>query len=492
MIASVSESGTSYREQPAITRRCAPWGRCAVRAAGGGDLMSRVGSWSSMYSRRTSRRHVLHSGVIGGAALAVAACGGSKGGQKQAAGGTTQGQAGNAGVIDGIKPMQLRPVNNKPIKEGGTFGWYMGADTHRTNDPERNIGVSIWNLIGDRGVSVDANDLTKVNPQLIEKWEMPDPNTVIFHLRQNVFTHDKPPSNGRMLTTEDLAYNILRMGARIDPSKRVEYPRANQFDSIDNVEVADTNTVKLSLKQPDSTLIRSFADIRAQIAPKDFVEQVGFDDPVKAVATGPFMITEYVLSDHETYKKFPKYWQKGLPHFDAINGRAIGDRASAVSAFINGQLNHFAGYLPPDETAIKGVRHDALFYKYPGSTWDHFRFNVTRPFFKDFRVRKAVQLAIDYKTLGDAGNPGWQYTGPLQSNFPEAWKPDKIAEQPGYNPNTKQQDIAEAQKMMEAAGFPKGEGLDFKVSIFQSTGRTYENGVRLKDQLAKVFPGMKM
>ncbi|MGI8552214.1 MAG: ABC transporter substrate-binding protein [Dehalococcoidia bacterium] len=453
--------------------------------------MAETNYWSSIATKRLSRRGLLQTSGMASAGLALAACGGGTKKQNQAATAITSSQkpASSGAQEDGVNTAQLLPVNAKAPKPGGTFGWYL-TDTHRTNDPERNIGVSIWNIIGDRSVAVDPFDLSKVVPQLVEKWESPDPTSLILHLRANVYTHDKPPSSGRVLTAEDLAFNIARFGARLDPSKRVEYPRANQFDSIDMAQAVDANTVKLTLKEPDSTLIRSFADIRAQVAPKDFVEKVGFDDPAKAVGTGPFSISEYVLSDHETFKKFPKYWQTGKPNFDSLIGRAVSDRASAISAFINGQLNVFGGYLPSDETAIKGVRRDALFYKYPGPTWDHFRFNMTRPFFKDFRVRKAFQLAIDYKALGDAGDPGWRFTGSLHSSFPEAWKPEKIAQQPGYNPKTKQEDIANALKLLEAAGFPKGQGLNFKMTINLPQGRNYDNGVRIKDQFSKIFPQM--
>ena len=39
---------------------------------------------------------------------------------------------------------------------------------------------------------------------------------------------------------------------------------------------------------------------------------------------------------------------------------------------------------------------------------------------------------------------------------------NEIKAKPGYNPDTKEQDIAEAVKRMDAAGYPGGAGISFK------------------------------
>lgn len=446
-----------------------------------------------MRGYRVNRRGLLGGAAAAGAGALLAACGGGKSSDSGKSNVSSAPKAGEtaAGAAQTFPAGWQIPVNSKAPKPGGTFRWWTGGTTHAPNDPETNIGISIWNWIGERALEVDP--ITKeIQPSLVEKWETPDPTTILFRLRPNVFTHDKPPSNGRVFTTEDLAWSISRKAARIEPQNRGKYPRANQFDAIDRIEAVDGTTVRLTLKQPDSTVLAAFTDIRAQMTPRDYSEQIGFDDAAKAVGTGPWVITEYALNDRETFKKHPKYWQQGLPMFDVGELRAIADRASALSAFINGDIHVFTSYLAHEQTAIKGVRGDTLFYSYPGPTWDHFRFNVERKPFTDVRVRKAFQLAIDYKALGDAGDPGWTFTGSLHSSFPEAWKPEKIGQQPGFNPATKKQDIEEAQKLLEAAGFPKGAGISFKSWMFLSTGRNYENNVRIKDQFAKVFPQMNM
>ena len=49
-----------------------------------------------------------------------------------------------------------------------------------------------------------------VEPDLAERWETPDDMTYIFHLRQGVKWHKKPPVNGRELVAEDVKFTFDR------------------------------------------------------------------------------------------------------------------------------------------------------------------------------------------------------------------------------------------------------------------------------------------
>ena len=53
-----------------------------------------------------------------------------------------------------------------------------------------------------------------VEPDLAERWESPDDTTYIFHLRQGVKWHNKPPVNGRELVAEDVKFSFDRFLTR--------------------------------------------------------------------------------------------------------------------------------------------------------------------------------------------------------------------------------------------------------------------------------------
>src|SRR5262245_18919260 len=49
-----------------------------------------------------------------------------------------------------------------------------------------------------------------IEPELAERWEEPDDTTVVFHLRQGVKWHNKPPVNGREFVAEDVKFTYDR------------------------------------------------------------------------------------------------------------------------------------------------------------------------------------------------------------------------------------------------------------------------------------------
>jgi peptide/nickel transport system substrate-binding protein len=141
---------------------------------------------------------------------------------------------------------------------------------------------------------------------------------------------------------------------------------------------------------------------------------------------------------------------------------------------------------------VRKGKPDANLYTWVDSNWNHLRPSVEFGPFKDFRVRKALFLAMDRKNINDGlYGPGWAYQLALNPGFPEAWSYDKIGKLPGMNPDTKAADIAEAGKLLTAAGFPNGKGINFEI-LCSGTTTHVENATRFQGQMQSVFPEMKI
>ena len=113
------------------------------------------------------------------------------------------------------KPMVTDPTTGKQVtapEYGGTLTVPI-PDDPPTVDTYYGTGGVIAGLvveklgIGDWGVDRDTFDFrTTYLPdhvivgRLAERWEQPDPTTIIFHIREGVNWHDKAPMNGRALT----------------------------------------------------------------------------------------------------------------------------------------------------------------------------------------------------------------------------------------------------------------------------------------------------
>src|SRR5215472_11046256 len=89
-----------------------------------------------------------------------------------------------------------------------------------------------------------------IQPWLAERWDIPDPQTYIFHIRHGVHFHD-----GRPLTARDVKWTLdsVRDGTVITL-------KSAAFKLVDRVETNDDYTVTLHLKEPDAPLMWSLTD----------------------------------------------------------------------------------------------------------------------------------------------------------------------------------------------------------------------------------------
>src|SRR5260370_6263328 len=86
-------------------------------------------------------------------------------------------------------------------------------------------------------------------PALAERWDQPNPTTLIFHLRDGVRFHD-----GRPMTSRDVHWTInsMRNGTVISP-------KAATYASVDTIDAPDARTVIFHLKQPDNFLLTNLS-----------------------------------------------------------------------------------------------------------------------------------------------------------------------------------------------------------------------------------------
>src|SRR5450756_945727 len=110
-------------------------------------------------------------------------------------------------------------------------------------------------LIFDGLVVRDEN--YQFGPGLAERWEQPDPLTIIFHLRTGVEFSD-----GRPLTSRDVMWtlNTMRDGTVITP-------KASSYASIAKMDAPDATTVVLYLKTPDNFLLSNLTSGAMGIVP---------------------------------------------------------------------------------------------------------------------------------------------------------------------------------------------------------------------------------
>ncbi len=174
-----------------------------------------------------------------------------------------------------------------------------------------------------------------VEPDLAERWEAPDDTTYIFHLRQGVKWHNKPPVNGRELVAEDVKFTYDRF--------LTEPGNANRYllDPVDRIEVVDRYTVKFLLKEPYVWLVSALAyPWSTWIIAPEVVQQFGdLKKPETAIGTGPFLLERYEPNVKTVFKRNPDYFRHGQPYVDGVEWLVIEDESTGLAMYRTGQID---------------------------------------------------------------------------------------------------------------------------------------------------------
>ena len=454
------------------------------------------------FGTRVSRRLVLRGtgvGVLGLASAALLGCGSTG---KTGGGGTSKEKVSVEGSTRGAGLPMVAPKVAGKIKPGGTYTTAV-TSTYVQNDAHTALAGNIYHIIGEKALEPDPVT-NAIRPHLFTSWEVADPagTTLVFKLHPKLYTHDIAPYNGRQFTAEDAAWNLMRIGGLMAKGGPFEeknsvplsqFQRASMVANITKAEVVDPLTVKVTLSKPNSAFFSGLTENRVPFMPKEVVD-VGLGDPLKLGGIGPFQVVDWKKDQKTSFKKNPRYaeFRQNEPYFDKFEQIVVPDTASTQAAFASGQIGVVAAATPEVIALLRKARPDANLYTAVDQNWQHIRPSLEYAPFKDIRVRKALFLTGDYKAMAEGYyGDGWTYQAALNPMFPEAWGPDKVKALPGYNPDTKQKDREEAAKLLTAAGYPNGKGLDWELIVTQSSEVNRENATRFQAQIMAAFPEAK-
>ena len=174
-----------------------------------------------------------------------------------------------------------------------------------------------------------------VEPDLAERWEELDDTTYVFHLRQGVKWHNKPPVNGRELVADDIKFTYDRF--------LTEKANGNRYllDSVDRIEVVDRYTVKFVLKEPFVWFLSVLAyPTSTWIVAPEVAQQYGdFKKVETAIGTGPFILERYEPNVKSVFKRNPDYYREGQPYVDGVEWLVITDESTGLAMYRTGQID---------------------------------------------------------------------------------------------------------------------------------------------------------
>lgn len=297
-----------------------------------------------------------------------------------------------------------------------------------------------------------------VDSWLAERWEQPNPTTVLLHVRKGIKWQD-----GTEFTAGDIVWTLQQV---MDPQNA--YPIRSRFKSGTSVTAEDKYTVKITLPQVQTDILANLADTNLMILPKHLGEQ-GTDFTKTAVGTGPLKIVSFDRAKAGVYARNESYWRQDQPYVDGMETYFGLDAASRNAAFLTKKIDLTA---PADK-----VRRDEVTSRLPETKvatmhtdyGNSLVLKLDRPPYDDVRVRRAIHLALDRPGLIKVATFGEGIANPPgMPGHKAGWAipPEELNKLPGFRPS-KDQDIAEAKRLLAEAGYPDG----FKTSVVYSRQR---------------------
>jgi len=334
-------------------------------------------------------------------------------------------------------------------------------------DPHIVTGVTESNIIAAllEGLVSEHPQTLAPEPGVASSWTISGDGLVYtFTLREQARW-----SNGDPITAQDFVWSWQRM---LSPALAAEY--AYQLYTVENarafnageiedfsrvgVKALDEKTLQVKLENPTPYFLSLLTHYSTFAVHRPTIEKFGQMDergtlwtrPGNYVGNGPFVLKDWRLNYLIEVEKNPLYWDAQRVRLNSIRFYPIDNALTEERMFRTGAL-HATSTTPSDK--ISSYRRDKpdhiAISPYLGTYF--YRFNTTRPPLDDERVRRALSMTVDREAIVESVTKGGQI--PAYSFTPPNTR--------GYTapPGPITLHIAEAQRLLAAAGYPDGEGF---------------------------------
>jgi ABC-type transport system substrate-binding protein len=463
--------------------------------------------WQKFSRQRIGRRRVLAAASSAGLGAAfLAACGGDdessspgtgttgttgSGATPSPNGGGTSPTGSTGGSATGASSSLLTPIVDETadVIRGGRFvavatGDILGFDPHTTDAASGTVVEPTYSTLWLQKAGHLGRPEGVIEGDVVESWEIsPDRLTITAKLNTNAHFSPLEPTNGRRVDAHDVLFSwerVLNLSGQAPSLANDLSPSA----PIASMEAADDETLVINLAQPNATVL-ALLTVNFQgnmlIGPKEGADPAVLNLSTTSRGSGPWYLSENVPGVSYTFKRNPGFGQdeRNVPYLDEVHHPVVPEYASALAQFRAGNVvalgTQGTGVAAEDILPLKRDVNELLVMQ------SDFQTPVMRPFFgvadsspfKDQRLRQAFQMTWDRDLFADvyfnvdnfekeglAVETAWETA--LQSDAWSGWFLDGKSEDFGPNSRFLRQNLAEARKLVEAAGFPDGAPIAVK------------------------------
>uniref|UniRef100_UPI000463F8C7 peptide ABC transporter substrate-binding protein n=1 Tax=Borrelia persica TaxID=44448 RepID=UPI000463F8C7 len=341
-------------------------------------------------------------------------------------------------------------------------------------DPQFNKDTVGTQIINEMFVGIVRTDpkTSGYKPGLAKSWDISsDGKVYTFHLRDDLVWSDGVP-----ITAEGIRKSYLRVlnkESNAPYADEVMYAIKNGHayfegkvsESELGIKAINDKTIEFSLESPKPYFLNMLIYRVFIPVPIHVVERYGdgWVNPENIVVSGAFTLKDRVPGSSITVERNPRYYDALNVEIDEITFFTTDNASTSYHMYQNGEIDFmFNQTIPAD--LIKDVRLRDDYYEGPFNALYYYPFNITVKPLDDVRVRKALTLAIDRKTITDqvtangaiptrAATPNYEYYT--------------------YGKNLPLFDPKYARKLLAEAGYPDGKNFP-KLKLLYNTNSLHK------------------
>jgi peptide/nickel transport system substrate-binding protein len=421
--------------------------------------------WTRTVRQRLTRRRALAASASTAAAAAfLAACGGSGSDEP----------SDKSSLITESKDTTGQAVR------GGTLRGYLPSDVPSLDPSTASFplnfvaGYSLGTLLNEKPGYL-APPQAELYGDLAQSWEeSPDRLQITIKIKPNVKWHNKAPVNGRRVDIDDVLFSWRRYTAR-SPIASLSFNGSNPDAPVLSVAAADSSTIVIKLKEPLSYAIRYFAEFGSLsgnlvMLPKE--ADSAYDPRGTLIGHGPYEVASVEPSVRYVVKRNAEYWDAESYFIDQIDLPIVPEYATRLAQLKAGGIHRMVaeGSLARDSLVTKQDQPQLGIYQTDfsasGTVLVFGQLPAGKSPFQDERVRQAISMGIDRDTWINAranvdyfeanGLPiETRWNSHMTADWADYWL-DPKGKEFGENAKYFQFNLAEAKKLLAAAGHPNG------------------------------------
>jgi peptide/nickel transport system substrate-binding protein len=348
-------------------------------------------------------------------------------------------------AVQSVGPVPARAAVEKVMRIAMTLGDIPLTTGQPSQGAEgiRFIGLALYDSMFNWDLS-QRDKAAKLIPGLAERYSVDHETKTVwtFNLRRAVKFHD-----GSDFNADAVVWNLDKLLNKDAPQfDQIQVAMAGSYlAGIKSYRKTDDYTVAITTAQPDAMFYYRVAGINFS-SPARWKELGGDWNKFaeRPSGTGPWMLEKLVPRTRAELVKNPSYWNRDrIPKLDRLILFAMPDPNTRVAALLSGQIDWVEAPPPDTVPRLKQQGLQVVSNVYP-HVWPYWLSYTADSPFRDIRVRKAANLAIDREGLcqflGGLAKPA---RGQVDASHPWFGKPTFEIK---YDP-------AAAKKLLAEAGY---------------------------------------